>query len=166
MKRYTKKELEGLDDFEFASLILQERANDLLNPYSPLSEKLRGAIHTLKEAHDRVVMKPSDSLEELFRLMGENPELPVVPMVDGEIVGDDYGRWLGAWGSCYIGEYIIGDERLHFKEEDDFCEVENTLTDGRLDYVQFEAMSDEEAKSIYADLPWIKAIIVNIDLPE
>lgn len=30
--------------------------------------------------------------KELFKLMQENPDLPVVPMVDGEIVaGDDYG---------------------------------------------------------------------------
>ena len=29
--------------------------------------------------------------EELFKLMQENPELPIVPMVDGEIPGDDSG---------------------------------------------------------------------------
>lgn len=44
--------------------------------------------------------------EELFKLMQENPELPVVPMVDYEIIGEDCGRWLGAWGSSYIGEYL------------------------------------------------------------
>jgi hypothetical protein len=43
--------------------------------------------------------------EELFKLMQENPELPVVPMVDGEIPGDDSGYWLGAWGSARVDEY-------------------------------------------------------------
>ena len=34
--------------------------------------------------------------EELFRLMRENPELPVVPMVDGEIAFDECGYWMGS----------------------------------------------------------------------
>lgn len=105
--------------------------------------------------------------EELFRLMAENPDLPVVAMVDSEIVADDgYSRWMGSWGSCYIGEYIIGEERLHFREEDDFEEIEEALTDGVVIYEDFETMSDEEAKGAYDSLPWIKAIIVDIDLPE
>lgn len=105
--------------------------------------------------------------EELFELMRENPELPVVPMVDAEIVADDgYARWLGAWGSSEVGEYVIGEEKVHFREKDDFEEVERTLTDGEVSYDEFEAMSDEEAEAAYAGLPWIKAIIVNIDLPD
>lgn len=166
MKRYAKKQLEGLDDFEFASLILQERVDDLLNPYSPLLEKLRGAIHTLKEAHDRAAAKPSDSREELFRLMRENPELPVVPMVDGELAGDDFGRWLGKWGSCSIGKYIIGEERVHFFDGEDWQEIENTLTDGQITYEEFDNATEAETKAIYEALPWVKAIIVDINTPE
>lgn len=105
--------------------------------------------------------------EELFRLMQENPELPVVAMVDSEIVQDDgYSRWMGAWGSSSIEEYFIGEERIYFREEDDFDEVEDTLTDGQVCYDDFEAMSDEEAVGAYNSLPWIKAIVVNIDLPD
>ena len=105
--------------------------------------------------------------EELFKLMQENPELPVVAMVDSEIVQDDgYSRWMGAWGSSSIEVYFIGEERIHFREEDDFDEVEETLTDGQVCYDDFEAMSDEEAVGAYNSLPWIKAIVVNIDLPE
>lgn len=73
--------------------------------------------------------------EELFKLMQENPELPVVAMVDSEIVQDEgYSRWMGAWGSSSIEEYFIGEERIHFREEDDFDEVEETLTDGQVCY--------------------------------
>lgn len=112
---------------------------------------------TEREKHNR---------EELFKLMQENPELPVVPMVDSEIVADDcYNRWLGAWGSSYVGEYIIGGERIYFREDDDIDEVERAITDGSVTYEEFEAMSDEEAKAVYNSLPWVKAIIVNIDLP-
>ena len=105
--------------------------------------------------------------EELFKLMQENPELPVVAMVDSEIVQDDgYYRWVGAWGRSTIEEYFIGEERIHFREADDFDEVEETLTDGQVCYDDFEAMSDEEAVGAYNSLPWIKAIVVNIDLPD
>lgn len=111
--------------------------------------------------------KERKNREKLFELLRENPDLPVVAMVDSEIVADDgYSRWMGSWGSCYIGEYIIGEEHLHFREEDDFEEIEEALTDGAVTCEEFEIMSGEEAKGAYDSLPWIKAIIVDIDLPE
>ena len=111
--------------------------------------------------------KERKNREELFKLMQEHPELPVVAMVDSEIVQDDgYSRWMGAWGNSSIEEYFIGEEQIHFREADDFEEVEETLTDGRICYDDFEAMSDEEAVGAYNSLPWIKAIVVNIDLPD
>lgn len=42
--------------------------------------------------------KERKNRDELFRLMRENPDLPVVPMVDGELSGDEYGYYTGAWG--------------------------------------------------------------------
>lgn len=102
--------------------------------------------------------------EELFKLMQENPELPVVPMVDYEIIGEDYGRWLGAWGSSYIGEYLIGEERVYFREDDDPSEIERLICERQGEEI-FTLLNDEEAKETYAEMPWIKAIIVNIDLP-
>lgn len=110
--------------------------------------------------------KERKNREELFKLMAENPELPVVPMVDSEIVCDDYySRWLGSWGSCYIGEYYCGDERIFFREDDDEAEIEAAVCDQFGDET-WEKMTEEEAKAEYASLPWVKAIIVEIDLPE
>lgn len=102
--------------------------------------------------------------EELFKLMLSDPDLPVVPMVDHEIVGDDFGRWLGAWGSSYIGEYLIGEDSVYFREDDDPSEVERLVSE-KLGDEAYGAMSDEEAERTYAEMPWIEAIIVNIDLP-
>ena len=111
--------------------------------------------------------KERKNREELFRVMQENPNLPVIAMVDSEIVADDgYNRWLGAWGHCEICEYFVGEERIHFRESDNFDEIEEALTDGQLCYDDFEAMSDEEAEGVYNSLHWIRAIIVNIDLPD
>jgi len=123
-------------------------------------------IEALQFAIDFIGGK-SAALAELIKLAQENPEFPIVPMVDGEIVaGDEWGRWLGSWGSAYIGEYIIGEECLHFREENDFEEVEKTLTDGIVCYDTFEEMTEEEAEGAYASLAWIKAIIVDINMPD
>ena len=110
--------------------------------------------------------KQKERLEELFRLIKENPDLPILPMVDSEIVADDgYAQWTGSWGRAHIEEYYITEERIHFKESDDFGEVEDVLS-SEYGYTGFETMSDEGALSTYNNLPWIKAIIVDIDLPE
>ena len=104
--------------------------------------------------------------EELLKLIQENPDLPVVPMVDYEIVGDDSCTWwLGSWGRCEVNEYYCGRERVHFKDDDE----ENVLTDmvgckyscdpqGRDVY----DLPDEEWDKLYASIPWIKCIVVYI----
>ncbi len=108
--------------------------------------------------------KEKQNREELFRLMRENPDLPVVPMVDYEVVWDGCGRWLGAWGEAKVDEYLLTDERVFFKSCDD---VFGVLEDA-LSYEEFEALPDDEGKCrpAYDSLPWIKAIIVNIDTPD
>lgn len=103
--------------------------------------------------------------EEFFKLMQENPDLPVVPMVHYEVVSEDSGRWLGSWGSSYIGEYLIQGERVYFREDDDPSEVERVLSE-RYGQDYYLNMSNEQEKKAYAEMPWIKAIIVDIDLPE
>lgn len=107
-----------------------------------------------------------ERLAELFRLIKENPELPILPMVDSEIVADDYcTRWTGSWGSAEITEYYITEERVHFKDVDDWGEISDVLS-SEFGYDVYETMSDNTAKEVYENLPWIKAIAVNIDLPE
>lgn len=105
--------------------------------------------------------------DELFRLMQENPELPIVAMVDAEIVaGDDFGRWMGSWGYVQVDEYLIPPkyyQAMLFKSDDDvFDALERYLS-----VEEFNALpeSEQECREIYDKLPWIKAIIVNIDLP-
>lgn len=102
--------------------------------------------------------------EEFLKLIQENPDLPVVPMVDYEIVLEDYGRWIGAWGSSCIGEYLLGEERVHFREDDDPAEVESVLLE-KYGYDYYLDINGEREAKAYAEMPWIKAIIVNIDLP-
>lgn len=106
------------------------------------------------------------SKPEIIRLIEENPELPIVPMVDTEVVGDDsYGWWLGKWGNAEITEYYLGREGIHFRDDDE----EDVLNDlvgckyscdpqGRDIY----DLSDEEWDELYQSVPWTKCIAVNI----
>ena len=100
--------------------------------------------------------------DELFRLMRENPDLPVVPMVDAEIFGDDIGYWCGAWGHASVDEYLICKryDYIAFKSWDDVFDVlEKYLSDE-----EFEKLPEDksECRKVYESLPWTKAIIVYI----
>lgn len=111
-------------------------------------------------------LQEKQSHEELIRLMQENPELPILPFVDAEIAADDVGYWAGSWGNVKIDEYLFppNDAPVLFKSDDDVFDVlERYLTDE-----EFEALpdSEEDCRPIYDSLPWKKAIIVYIELPD
>lgn len=106
--------------------------------------------------------------DKLFRLMQENPDLPVIPFVDGEIVaGDNFATWMGSWGAARVDEFICPPqdyEPVIFKSDGDvFDALEKCLPEEK-----FDALPDTEPECalIYDALPWTKAIIVSIDMPE
>lgn len=108
-----------------------------------------------------------ENRDELFRLMKENPELPVVPFVDGEIALEDTGYWLGAWGRADVDEYVIAEraERFLFRSDDDVFDA----LEAYMSWDDFEKLPEDEEtcrREYYDKLPWKKAIIVYINLPE
>lgn len=105
--------------------------------------------------------------QEFLRLVQENPDLPIVPMVNGELVCDDgYNYWLGSFGSSEINEWVCVDDHFYTRNEQD--EVEDVLSDRLCD--DYPELSDEEFFRVIHErleaLPWKKAIIVYIGLPE
>lgn len=44
--------------------------------------------------------------EEFLKLIQENPDIPIVPMVDGEIPGDDCGFIAGRIASFFAGTTV------------------------------------------------------------
>lgn len=68
-------------------------------------------------------MKIAENIQKLICLAKEHPELSIIAMVDGEIVGDDsYSRWVGYFGSVELGEFVLYndrfiDDREEFKEQ-------------------------------------------------
>ena len=104
--------------------------------------------------------------EELFKLIKENPELPIVPMVDSEVVGsDDYNSWMGVWGKARIDEYWHGDERIYFREYDEEDLVQELIDNNYDD--EWKGKTDEEmerlAEEIVDGYKWVKCISVSID---
>lgn len=119
-----------------------------------------------KGGNDLITEKERQNREELFRLMRENPDLPVVPMVDTEVVADDaFAWWMGSWGSAQVQEYLIlkNEDGIVFKDNFDVFDVlEKYLPDK-----EFDALPETESECMpfYEALPWIKAITVYIGTP-
>ena len=107
-----------------------------------------------------------NNARQLLDLISEYPDLPIIPMVDQEVVADDcYTWWMGEWGRCEVTEYYIGRERVHFKDDDEedvlgdlvgcryYCDPNgNDITE----------LSDKEWDELYQSVPWTKAIVVYI----
>lgn len=100
----------------------------------------------------------------LLRLVADNPDLPIVPVIDGDTCGHDgYSSYMGKLGRCWVDEYVIdewyGDGRVLFRDEEEA--LIESIAEGKYngteeDYIRAE----EEAKAL-----WKKAIILSI-VPE
>lgn len=106
---------------------------------------------------------------ELLRLIKENPDLPILPMVEGDVCGsDEYAYWMGCFGNSFVDEYLIdewyGDECVVFKSN---CDIE-TLIEGMAE-VEFGNCTNESNWSRAErelDKLWKKAIICYINSTE
>ena len=101
--------------------------------------------------------KEKKQQEQLFKLMQENPDLPVVPMVDSDVAAG-YAWNIGRLEEAEIDEYLIADENVYTKSADDIQEVLEAV------YGEFKTskMTEEEAAEAYQRLPWIKAIMLYV----
>ena len=102
--------------------------------------------------------------EKLIELIKENPELPIVPMVYYEVVGEDYGYWMGKVDSVRIEEYLIdswyGDDCVRFKSDED----DDLIIEGIAEIEFGDCTNEENWKKAEEKLKglWEKAIIVYI----
>ena len=104
-------------------------------------------------------MNKEKSTEELFKLMQENPELSVIPIVDSDIINKEWLSWyIGRLDSPEIDEYLVVYEIIHTKLSDDLWDVLEAS------YGEFKVskMTEEEAAEAYQRLPWIKAIMLYV----
>lgn len=104
---------------------------------------------------------------EFINLVKENPDMPIIPMVDAEVVGgDDYGCWMGCFGYSRVEDVYLGSERLHIKDDEDEEEVLCDLAECKYcrtpDGKDIYDLPEEEWDALYKSIPWIKAIVVYI----
>lgn len=63
--------------------------------------------------------------KKLIELIQQNPDLPVVPMVDSEVCDDIYGWYMGTITTAKVGEYAHYGDRWYDDREDfkeDYCD--------------------------------------------
>lgn len=112
------------------------------------------------------VDKQKDHIDELIKLIKENPDLRIVAMVDSEIVADDgFSWWIGSWGKAQVDEIYSLNERLHIRSEDEDTLIENLfynmdVADDLTDEVVYEL-----AKKEISGYEWEKVITLKINLP-
>ena len=117
-------------------------------------------------------MNPENT-KAFVELVKSHPELPIVPIVDSEVVADDgYAWWIASFGVSRVGKYVHlsmrGEDRLFTDEEMD--EIEEYIADEMYDDEANEHLTAKEIDQIAHKraeaLAWTEAIIVYIGLPE
>ncbi|WP_106494920.1 hypothetical protein [Lentibacillus sp. Marseille-P4043] len=111
--------------------------------------------------------KQQNNVNELLKLIKENPDLDIVPMVDTDVVaGDDFGWWVAGWGSASIEEIYDHNERCYVRSKDE-DEVGELIYD-RLE-MNNPAWSDtylqEQTDKELKEIEWDKVIAVKISVP-
>ena len=129
-------------------------------------------------------------MKELVNLVVENPDLPIIVMVHGEVCGDDCGYWLGHCGSAsvelvgLIGERYYTDfeefmEVYYDRHSDELCEkfkynprcCDVAVERGEFTQEQFaenclaEEQLDKYLKEV-ANKYMRRAIVMYVDLPK
>ncbi len=111
------------------------------------------------------------NVNELLKLIKDNPQLRVLPMVDSEIVADDgFSSWCGSFGESEIDYVWDSGERVYFSDD------KECLIEIEIDRIDSEAQVYHESHLLYQSLEdratervnnysWEKVIVVNIDLP-
>ena len=106
----------------------------------------------------------------LLKLMEERPYLPVIPMVDSEIVADDCGSWTAFIGAAEIRKVCCHNERVVFLDEIDPWETMDEMNMSLEDWgVDDEAPDDimrKQCLKALNSLEWMEVIEVDIVLPE
>lgn len=132
----------------------------------------------------------NENIKKLIELIKENPELPVVPLVNEEVVGNDGPYFLGKWDLPHVEEYAVYNDRFfdyrdEFKEyyfeynDDELCEKFNywpfiseyTVRHGHYTREQLDENNKHKAEmdkylDEIADKYFKKAIFVYVNAPD
>lgn len=99
----------------------------------------------------------TEPTRELARMIKANPGMPVIPMVDSDVIGDNEDCQCPGWiGNSQIRKFVDGETNIWFLDDDpDEVVRDCTNTDP-------DDMTDDELEERFRELPWRKAIFVTI----
>ena len=126
-----------------------------------------------------VVMR-NKATEKLLALAAQHPELPIMALVDSEVVADDdFNTWWGdvfdvsieeLWGNPNEGgKTWTKDEALG--DVFDFAGTESEYLGDRYDdFEQMWDMDDRDAEKVFKEwineIPWKKCIVLHVGTPD
>lgn len=94
---------------------------------------------------------------ELGKLIAENPELPVILMVDGNVYDLDVSQYtLSSIWSSHIGKVCEYNEKIFDDEDDLRDEVADIMWDEYKDEDNYEELIEHEADKV----KWLDCIVV------
>lgn len=112
---------------------------------------------------EKVIDIQEKNLDTLFELIKQNPNLPIVPMVNYEIVADDCATyWMASWGAARIDSYILKNDRIWYLS-DGKEEIFENLFEFPVDFPKEQ--EEQFMEDAVSSLPWTRAIMVKIELP-
>ena len=103
-------------------------------------------------------MMKNKETQELLRLIKENPELEVNPMIATYGIDDDFDTYLGYMGTPRVDKYYMGNDRVYLYEYD-FEDVTEEYKDSH-DKPKNKTWEewDDEVDIIVEKFNWIKTI--------
>ena len=112
-------------------------------------------------------MKQKEKIQELLRLIEENPDLEIMPRVDSDVCNPDYGWTLGSWGKAEVDEYWVNDGRIYLRsdDEDEVMDdvMENIWLANEAENLPDARPWEELEKQAKEIIKWKKAIFVRIN---
>lgn len=139
--------------------------------------QLRRKVDTMAQ-----IEKRQSNIDNLMKLIKDNPDLEILPMVGGGVYGgDEFDAWLGSWGQArieYIHNpdketskyldlermYILSQDEEHIREEIyDYLTMKLPPEYARSE-VPFESIL-HKTDLLFKEIEWEKVIVVYIDSP-
>lgn len=111
--------------------------------------------------------KQKSKTDDLLKLIKENPDLEIVPMVDTDCVAsDDFSWWIASWGSATIEEIYNHEERCYVRSSDEDYVGELIFDRLELNNPSWsDSYLEEQTEKELKEVEWEKVIAVKINLP-
>ena len=107
----------------------------------------------------------NDNIKDLLKLMDENPDLPVIPVVGQDIVADCTGEWVAYFGKAEVKKMCIYGEKVVFREEKNAIKTVEALELEGLTEGRAREESLEKLNGYLDELEWLEVIIVHVETP-